>query len=58
MTSGPGDVLAGLIVGLLARGPPPTSAALRGVFLHGEAGRRLPGSVGFRTRNRRASFRA
>lgn len=45
-TSGSGDVLAGLIVGLLARGLPPISAALWGVFLHGEAGRRLAGAIG------------
>ncbi|WCS28202.1 hypothetical protein LOK46_16420 [Methylobacterium sp. NMS14P] len=60
-TSGSGDVVANLIVGLLSRGLPPTSAALRGVFLHGEAGRRLPGSVGqvgFLARNCRASRQA
>lgn len=45
-TSGSGDVLAGLIIGLLARGLPPISAALWGVFLHGEAGRRLAGAIG------------
>lgn len=45
-TSGSGDVLAGLVVGLLARGVEPVAAALWGVFLHGEAGRRLAGSVG------------
>lgn len=45
-TSGSGDVLAGLVVGLLARGLEPLSAALWGVFLHGEAGRRLAGSIG------------
>ncbi|MEH3146653.1 MAG: NAD(P)H-hydrate dehydratase [Methylobacterium frigidaeris] len=45
-TSGSGDVLAGLIAGLVARGAPPAEAALWGVHLHGEAGRRLAGSVG------------
>ena len=37
-TSGSGDVLAGLIAGLLARGADPAQAALWGVYLHGEAG--------------------
>jgi ADP-dependent NAD(P)H-hydrate dehydratase len=45
-TSGSGDVLAGLVVGLLARGLAPMAAALWGVFLHGEAGKRLAASVG------------
>jgi hydroxyethylthiazole kinase-like uncharacterized protein yjeF len=49
-TSGSGDVLAGLIAGLLARGAPLTQAAVWGVRLHGKAGeilsRRL-GAVGF-----------
>jgi ADP-dependent NAD(P)H-hydrate dehydratase len=45
-TSGSGDVLAGLAVGLLARGLAPMEAALWGVFLHGEAGKRLAASVG------------
>ncbi|BCM82718.1 NAD(P)H-hydrate dehydratase [Methylobacterium indicum] len=45
-TSGSGDVLAGIIVGLLARGTPPAEAASWGVFLHGEAGRRLARSCG------------
>lgn len=34
-TGGTGDVLAGLIGGLLAQGAPPLSAALLGVYLHG-----------------------
>ena len=49
-TSGSGDVLAGLIAGLLARGADPTSAALWGVYLHGEAGRALglkSGRIGY-----------
>lgn len=45
-TSGSGDALAGLMVGLLARGMEPLTAALWGVFLHGEAGKRLAASVG------------
>lgn len=45
-TSGLGDVLAGIVVGLLARGLAPMEAALWGVFLHGEAGKRLAASVG------------
>ncbi|SDO57916.1 yjeF C-terminal region, hydroxyethylthiazole kinase-related [Methylobacterium phyllostachyos] len=45
-TSGSGDALAGIVVGLLARGVEPLSAALWGVYLHGEAGRRLAASVG------------
>lgn len=40
-TSGSGDTLAGVIGGLLARGAPPTRAAIWGVYLHGEAGARL-----------------
>lgn len=40
-TSGSGDVLAGVIGGLAARGSPPTEAAIRGVFMHGRAGRLL-----------------
>jgi NAD(P)H-hydrate epimerase len=35
---GSGDVLAGLIGGLLAQGYSPDSAALLGVFIHGLAG--------------------
>jgi ADP-dependent NAD(P)H-hydrate dehydratase len=52
-TSGSGDVLAGIIVGLLARGTKPAEAAAWGVFLHGEAGRRLAqrnGPIGFLAR--------
>lgn len=45
-TSGSGDVLAGLIAGLLARGAEPAQAALWGVFLHGDAGRILGDRVG------------
>ncbi|HWL83841.1 MAG TPA: NAD(P)H-hydrate dehydratase [Roseomonas sp.] len=52
-TSGSGDVLAGIVAGLLARGASPLSAALWGVYTHGEAGRRLAavqGAVGFLAR--------
>lgn len=45
-TGGSGDVLAGVIGGLLARGAEPRVAAAWGVWLHGEAGRRLAERVG------------
>jgi hydroxyethylthiazole kinase-like uncharacterized protein yjeF len=45
-TSGSGDTLAGIVGGLAARGADPLTAALWGVYLHGEAGRRLSKSVG------------
>ncbi|HEY0627352.1 MAG TPA: NAD(P)H-hydrate dehydratase [Allosphingosinicella sp.] len=45
-TSGSGDVLAGIVGGLCARGADPLTAALWGVHLHGEAGRKLSASVG------------
>ena len=37
-TAGSGDVLTGLILGLLASGVPPQRAAAAGAFLHGRAG--------------------
>lgn len=37
-TAGSGDVLTGLILGLLAQGLPPARAAAAGAFLHGRAG--------------------
>lgn len=40
-TSGSGDVLAGIIAGLLARGCPPAQAAVWGVAAHARAGRAL-----------------
>jgi hydroxyethylthiazole kinase-like uncharacterized protein yjeF len=40
-TSGSGDVLAGIVGGLAARGADPLTATLHGVWLHGEAGRVL-----------------
>ena len=44
--SGSGDVLAGIVGGLLARGADPLTALLWGVWCHGEAGRRLGERVG------------
>jgi len=45
-TAGSGDVLAGMIVGLLAQGMPVVDAACAGVWLHGDAGRRSgPGLI-------------
>ena len=37
-TAGSGDVLTGIILGLLAQGQEPEAAAVAGVFLHGTAG--------------------
>jgi ADP-dependent NAD(P)H-hydrate dehydratase len=45
-TSGSGDVLAGIVGGLAARGADPLAATLWGVWLHGEAGRILTKGVG------------
>ncbi|MDO9336928.1 MAG: NAD(P)H-hydrate dehydratase [Caulobacter sp.] len=45
-TSGSGDVLAGVIGGLLARGAVPAQAAVWGVTLHGMAGSALAGRIG------------
>ncbi len=44
-TSGSGDTLAGIVVGLAARGAPVTTAAMWGVWAHGTAGRRLAARV-------------
>lgn len=51
--SGSGDVSAGIVAGLLARGAAPAQAAVWGAFLHGSAGDRLAtelGPVGFLAR--------
>ena len=45
-TGGSGDVLAGLIGGLAARGAAPVQAAAWGAFIHGAAGAALSRSVG------------
>lgn len=52
-TGGSGDVLAGLVAGLAARGASPLDATAWAVWLHGEAGRRCAeslGAVGFLAR--------
>ncbi|MDB5964065.1 MAG: hypothetical protein JWQ72_565, partial [Polaromonas sp.] len=52
-TSGSGDVLAGIMVGLAARGAPLEQAAAWGVVLHAAAGKRLSercGPLGFLAR--------
>ena len=52
-TSGSGDVLAGVIAGLVARGARPAQAAVWGVWLHGKAGQTLSdrqGLIGFLAR--------
>jgi NAD(P)H-hydrate repair Nnr-like enzyme with NAD(P)H-hydrate dehydratase domain len=52
-TSGSGDILAGILVGLLARGATLDQAAVWAVYLHGSAGNRLKrriGPVGFLAR--------
>ena len=45
-TSGSGDVLAGLVCGIAARGADILTATLWGVWLHGEAGRMLTEAIG------------
>lgn len=44
--SGSGDVLAGIVTGLCARGADPVQAAVWAVHLHGRAGDRLASDVG------------
>jgi hydroxyethylthiazole kinase-like uncharacterized protein yjeF len=58
-TGGSGDVLAGAIAGLVSRGAEPLIAAAWGVWLHGQAARRLasdPGPIGFLAREIPAQF--
>lgn len=45
-TSGSGDVLAGLVGGMLARGAEPAQAAVWGQYLHAAAGDRLTARLG------------
>jgi hydroxyethylthiazole kinase-like uncharacterized protein yjeF len=45
-TGGTGDVLSGLIAGLIAQGSDPYTAAVTGVYVHAEAGRRLQSRLG------------
>jgi hydroxyethylthiazole kinase-like uncharacterized protein yjeF len=45
-TAGSGDVLAGLLAGLIARGTPAIAACLWSVYLHARAGSRLAETVG------------
>lgn len=58
-TGGSGDVLAGAIAGLLARGADPLAATGWGVWLHGQAGRRVAttrGPIGFLARELPGEF--
>lgn len=45
-TGGSGDVLAGIVAGLAARGAAPFDALLWAIWLHGEAGRRCAEQIG------------
>lgn len=45
-TSGSGDVLAGAVVGLLARGAEPAQAACWATHIHAAAGDRLSARIG------------
>jgi NAD(P)H-hydrate epimerase len=45
-TGGTGDVLSGVIGGLIAQGSDPYSAAVTGVYIHASAGRRLSHKLG------------
>jgi len=45
-SGGTGDVLGGLIAGLIAQGLQPFTAAVTGVYIHGEAGRQVAARLG------------
>ena len=45
-TGGTGDVLSGIIGGLIAQGSDPFSAAVTGVYIHAAAGRRISQRIG------------
>jgi len=45
-SGGTGDVLGGLIAGLIAQGLEPFTAAVAGVYVHAEAGRRISARLG------------
>ena len=45
-SAGTGDVLAGVVAGLISQGVRPEAAAELGVFLHGEAGERVRDDLG------------
>jgi len=45
-TAGTGDVLSGIIGGLLAQGMDPWDAAVAGTYIHGAAGDRVAGALG------------
>lgn len=45
-SGGMGDILTGIIAGLVAQGCPPEAAARAGVYLHGATADRLAGTIG------------
>jgi hydroxyethylthiazole kinase-like uncharacterized protein yjeF len=60
-TSGSGDILAGILIGFLARGATLDQAAVWAVYLHGSAGNRLKrrmGAIGFLARELSAEIPA